>query len=80
MSKYGISHNMDPYDIIDCLSDSEEVDFVFDCYDYLDVLHQKAFVKMLGAKEVVNRLGEDKIIEELESRGYKITKDGSEDN
>lgn len=80
MSKYGISHNMDPYDIIDCLSDSEEVDFVFDCYDYLDALHQKAFVKMLGAKEVVNRLGEDEIIEELESRGYKITKDGSEGN
>lgn len=80
MSKYGISHNMDPYDIIDCLSDSEEVDFVFDCYDYLDALHQKAFVKMLGAKEVVNRLGEDNIIEELESRGYKITKDGSEGN
>ena len=80
MSKYGISYNMDPYDIIDCLSDSEEVDFVFDCYDYLDALHQKAFVKMLGAKEVVNRLGEDEIIEELESRGYKITKDGSEGN
>jgi hypothetical protein len=70
---------MDPYDIIDCLSDSEELDFVFDCYDYLDGLHQKAFVKMLGAKEVVNRLGEDEIIEELKSRGYKITKDGSED-
>lgn len=34
---------------------------------------------MLGAKEVVNRLGEDKIIDELERRGYKITKDGSED-
>lgn len=78
MSKYGISHKMDPYDIIDCLSDSEEVDFVFDCYDYLDALHQKAFVKMLGAKEVIKRLGEDAIIEELESRGYKITKDGSE--
>lgn len=80
MSKYGISNNMDPYDIIDCLSDSEEVDFVFDCYDYLDALHQKAFVKMLGAKEVVDLLGEDEIIEELESRGYKITKDGSEGN
>ena len=78
MSKYGKSNNMDPYDIIDCLSDSEEVDFVFDCYDYLDALHQKAFVKMLGAKEVVNRLGEDEIIDELEGRGYKITKDGSE--
>lgn len=78
MSKYGISHNMDPYDIIDCLSDSEEVDFVFDCYDYLDVLHQKAFVKMLGAKEVVDLLGEDAIIKEFERRGYKITKDESE--
>lgn len=70
---------MDPYDIIDCLSDSEEVDFVFDCYDYLDGLHQKAFVKMLGAKEVVDLLGEDVIIKFLERRGYKITKDGSED-
>lgn len=79
MSKYGISNNMDPYDIIDCLSYSEEVGFVFDCYDYLDGLHQKAFVKMLGAKEVVDLLGEDDIIEELERRGYKITKDGSED-
>lgn len=74
MSEYRISHNMDPYDIIDCLSDSEEVDFVFDCYDYLDGLHQKAFVKMLGAKEVVDLLGEDVIIEELEGRGYIITK------
>lgn len=83
MSKYGISHNMDPYYIIDCLSDSEEVDFVFDCYDYLDGLHQKAFVKMLGAKEVVDLLGEEKvvrqlkddlIIEELKMRGYIITK------
>lgn len=78
MSKYGISHNMDPYDIIDCLFDSEEVDFVFDCYDYLDALHQKAFVKMLGAKEVVDLLGEDDIINELVMRGYKITKDVSE--
>lgn len=69
---------MDPYDIIDCLSYSEEVDFVFDCYDYLDGLHQKAFVKMLGAKEVVDLLGEDAIIKELERRGYKITQDGSE--
>lgn len=75
MSEYRISHNMDPYDIIDCLSDSEEVDFVFDCYDYLDGLHQKAFVKMLGAKEVVDLLGEDVIIEELEGRGYIITKE-----
>lgn len=75
MSEYRISHNMDPYDIIDCLSDSEKVDFVFDCYDYLDVLHQKAFVKMLGAKEVVDLLGEDVIIEELEGRGYIITKE-----
>lgn len=75
MSEYRISHNMDPYDIIDCLSDSEEVDFVFDCYDYLDGLHQKAFVNMLGAKEVVDLLGEDVIIEELEGRGYIITKE-----
>ena len=75
MSEYRISHNMNPYDIIDCLSDSEEVDFVFDCYDYLDGLHQKAFVKMLGAKEVVDLLGEDVIIEELEGRGYIITKE-----
>ena len=70
---------MDPYDIIDCLFDSEEVDFVFDCYDYLDALHQKAFVKMLGAKEIVDLLGEDDIINELVMRGYIITKDGSED-
>lgn len=79
MSKYGICHNMDPYDIIDCLSYSEEVDFVFDCYDYLDGLHQKAFVEMLGAKEVVDLLKEDVIIKELERRGYKITQNGSED-
>ena len=76
MSEYRISYNIDPYDIMDSLSDSEEVDFVFDCYDYLDSLHKKAFIKMLGADAVFGLRGrEDVVIKELESRGYIITKE-----
>lgn len=76
---YRIYCDMDAMDIMDCLSDSQEVDFMYECYKYLSPLKQGDFFEKLGATEVVERLGEDNIVKELESRGYKITKDGSED-
>lgn len=76
---YRIYCDMDAMDIMDCLSDSQEVDFMYECYKCLSPLKQGDFFEKLGATEVVERLGEDNIVKELESRGYKITKDGSED-
>lgn len=66
-------------DVMDSLSKFDKVDFVCECYDYMSNDYQNFFLEELGATEVVERLGEDNIVKELESRGYKITKDGSED-
>lgn len=87
MSDYRITCNMDADDIMDGLSESEEVEFVRDCYDYLGVFKQQEFIEKLGAEEIVNLLDEEIVeylddkamIKELEGRGYKITQDGSED-
>lgn len=75
MSEYRISCNMDASEIMDCLSESEEVAFVYECYDCLSVEKQKDFIETLDADEIVEYLGDEVLIEELESRGYKITKD-----
>ena len=66
-------------ELMDSLSKFDKVDFVCESYDYMSNDYQKFFLEELGATEVVERLGEDNIVKELESRGYKITKDGSED-
>ena len=79
MSESRIIIDMDIDELMDYVSMSDVVGFAYGCYEYLDECQQQEFIEMLGADEVVNRLGEDKIIEELESRGYKITKGGSED-
>lgn len=84
---YEITFNMDADDIMDGLSESEEVRFVRDCYDYLGMYQRRGFLEMLGVEEIVGHLDEDIVeylddkamIEELKGRGYKITKDGSED-
>lgn len=77
MSEYSISYNMDAGDIMNCLSESEKVNFVYECFECLELYQQQDFIESLGADEVVDLRGEDEIIYELEMRGYKITKDGS---
>lgn len=77
MSEYRIYKDMDTGDIMDCLSNSEKVNFVYDCFECLELYQQQDFIESLGADEVIDQLGEDEIIYELEMRGYKITKDGS---
>lgn len=87
MSDYRITYNMDADEIMDGLSESEEVEFVRDCYDYLEVFKQQEFIEKLGAEEIVNLLDEEIVeylddkamIKELEGRGYKITQNGGED-
>ena len=82
---YRIFCDMDAEDIMDCLSDSQEVDFVYKCYEYLSPLKQGDFIEKIGVKEVVNLLdngeivehiGDETLIEELIGRGYNITRDG----
>ena len=63
---------------MDCLSDAEKLDFVYECYEYLSVFNQGDFIERLGAQEVIFYLGDEAIIEGLKNRRYKITKDGSE--
>lgn len=75
MNEYRISCNMDASEIMDCLSESEEVAFVYECYDCLSVEKQKDFIETLDADEIVEYLGDEVLIEELESRGYIITKE-----
>lgn len=79
MSEYRIYNDLDTGDIMDCLSESEKVNFVYECFECLELYQQQDFIESLGADEVVDLRGEDEIIYELEMRGYKITKDGSED-
>lgn len=78
MSESRIIIDMDIDELMDYVSMSDVVGFAYGCYEYLDECQQQEFIEMLGAKEVVNRLGEDDIIYELVMRGYKITKDVSE--
>lgn len=80
MSEYRIYNDMDTGDIMDCLSESEKINFAYECFECLELYLRQDFIETLGADEVVDLLGEDEIIYELERRGYKITKDGSEDN
>ena len=85
MSDYRIYCDMDAMDIMNCLSDSEEVDFVYECYKYLSPLKQGDFIEKIGVKELVNLLdngeivehiNDETLIEELIGRGYNITRDG----
>ena len=62
-------------EVMDSLSKFDKVDFVCECYDYMSNDYQKFFLEELGATEVVERLGEDNIVKELESQGYIITKE-----
>ena len=82
---YRIFCDMDAEDIMDCLSDSQEVDFVYKCYEYLSPIKQEDFFEKIGVEEVVNlldngeiveHLSDETLIEELIGRGYNITRDG----
>lgn len=77
MSEYRIYNDMDTGDIMDCLPNSEKVNFVYDCFECLELYQQQDFIESLGADEVIDLLGEYDIIYELVKRGYKITKDES---
>lgn len=79
MNEYRIYNDMDTGNIMDCLPESEKTNFVYECFECLELDQKQDFIESLGADEVVDLRGEDEIIYELESRGYKITKDGSED-
>lgn len=88
MSDYRIYCDMDAMDIMDCLSDSQEVDFMYECFKYLSPLKREDFIEKIGVKEVVNLLdngeivehiNDETLIEELKMRGYIITQDKSED-
>lgn len=79
MSESRIIIDMDTGDIMDCLSESEKINFAYECFECLELYQRQDFIETLGVDEVVDLLGEDNIVKELESRGYKITKDGSED-
>lgn len=85
MSEYRIYNDMDTGNIMDCLPESEKIDFVYECFECLSVEQQKDFIETLDAKEVVNLLGDvdivehigdETLIEELIGRGYNITRDG----
>ena len=82
---YRIYCDMDAMDIMDSLSDSQEVDFMYECFKYLSLFKQADFIEEIGVKEVVNHLDngeiveyidDETLIEELIGRGYKITQDG----
>lgn len=81
---YRIYCDMDAMDIMDCLPDYQEVDFMYECYKCLSTLKQGDFIEKIGVEEVVNllsdadiveNLGDEALIEELEMRGYIITKE-----
>lgn len=87
MSESRIIIDMDIDELMDYVSMSDVVGFVYDCYEYLGASQQQDFIEKLGVEEViklldngeiVEHLSDEDLIEELELRGYKITKDGSE--
>lgn len=80
MSESRIVVRMGVDDIMDCLSESARLQFAYECYNYLGVSQQQKFIENLDAEEIVEYLDDKAMIKELEGRGYKITKDGSEGN
>lgn len=72
-----MDYNIDLFakDIMNCLNYSDRAEFVSSCFDYMQSKQQQEFFELLGAEKVVQQLKEDIIIEELEKRGYKITKE-----
>ena len=77
-----MDYNIDIFarDILNCVNKSDKVEFVSSCFDYMQPSEQQEFFELIGEEKVVRQLKDDLIIEELKMRGYKITKDGSEDN
>ena len=77
-----MDYNIDIFarDILYCINKSDKVEFVSSCFDYMQPSEQQEFFELIGEEKVVRQLKDDLIIEELKMRGYKITKDGSEDN
>ena len=77
-----MDHNIDIFarDIMYCINKSDKVEFVSSCFDYMQPSEQQEFFELIGEEKVIRQLKDDLIIEELKMRGYKITKDGSEDN
>lgn len=81
---YRIYCDMDAGDIMDCLPDYQEEDFVYDCYECLSALKKGDFIERIGVEdviklfddgEIVEHLSDEDLIEELELRGYEITRD-----
>lgn len=84
MSEYRIYNDMDTGNIMDCLPESEKIDFVYDCYECLSALNKGDFIESIGVEdviklfddgEIVEHLSDEDLIEELELRGYEITRD-----
>lgn len=76
---------MDIDELMDYVSMSDVVGFVYDCYEYLGASQQQDFIEKIGVEDVVNLLGDvdivehigdETLIEELIGRGYNITRDG----
>lgn len=62
---YRIFCDMDAEDIMDCLSDSQEVYFVCECYEYLSPLKQGDFIEKIGVEDDVKLLDDEEIFEHL---------------
>ena len=77
-----MDYNIDIFarDILYRMNKSDKVEFVSSYFDYMQPSEQQEFFELIGEEKVVRQLKDDLIIEELKMRGYKITKDGSEDN
>lgn len=50
MSEYRIYNDMDTGNIMDCLPESEKIDFVYECFECLSVEQQKILSRRLTRK------------------------------
>lgn len=76
---YIINVDINIDDVMGNLNGFDKEEFVHECYEYLSFDYKTIFLQEIGVTEIVERLGENIIIKEMERRGYKITQDGSED-
>lgn len=76
---YIINVDINLDDVMGNLNGFDKEEFVYECYEYLSFDYKTIFLQEIGVTEIVERLGENIIIKEMERRGYKITQDGSED-
>lgn len=74
MSEYSISYNMDTGDIMNCLSESEKVNFVYECFECLELDQNKILSNRLARMRLLTYVARMKLFTSLKCEDIKSLK------